>query len=156
MKAIFYNNKSDERYMNKNLETLKWGQQEITEVPIQLIEPCDVIRPRLKLSSDLVTKNCNYVQIEELGRYYFIRSWTTENGYIYVDCEVDVLYTFRTYIQKENVIVARQRDYYDRYLEDDKIKVENYECVRTLQFPQGFSSLNIILGVVGKTSTSNS
>ena len=155
MKAIFYYNKSDERYMNKELEVLKWGQQELTEIPIQVIEPSNVIRPRLRLSSNLVTQNANYVYVEELGRYYYIRNWSMENGYIYVDCEVDVLYTFRTYISKENVIVARQRDYYDRYLEDDKIKAENYECVRTLQFPSGFSSLNIILGVVGKT-TSNS
>lgn len=149
MNSTFYENKSDERYLNKNI-TSKYSN-----IPIEILNPSNIIRPSLKVSSGLIGQSVNYLYIQELERYYYIRNWTMENGYVRLDCEVDVLMSFKSHIQNQNVIVSRQRDYYDRYLEDDKIKVRNYDCIRTLQFPHGFESLNIILGVVGKTTNSN-
>lgn len=149
MQATFYENKSDERYLNKII-TSKYSN-----IPIEVLTPTNVVSPSLKVSSGLIGQNVNYLYISDIERYYYIRNWNMENGYIQLDCEVDVLMSFKSSIQNQNVIVSRQRDYYDRYLEDDKIKVRNYDCIRTLQFPNGFDSLNIILGVVGKTTNSN-
>lgn len=149
MQATFYENKSDERYLNKTI-TSKYSN-----IPIEVLTPTNVVNPSLKVSSGLIGQNVNYLYIEDLERYYYIRNWNMENGHIRLDCEVDVLMSFKNPIKQQNVIISRQRDFYDRYLEDDKIKVRNYDCIRTVQFPHGFESLNIILGVVGKTTNSN-
>lgn len=148
MQGKFYYNKSDERYALKSIE-LKYDN-----IPIEILMPTSVEEPRIKVSSGLIGQNVNYLWIEELERFYFIRSWDFENGYITLTCEEDYLCSWKNQIYKQNVIVSRNENLYDRYLEDDRIKVRNYECVRTLQFPHGFESLNIIMGVVGKTTSS--
>jgi hypothetical protein len=150
MLAKFFENKSDERYMNKALE-LKYDN-----IPIEILNPSSIEEPTIKVSTGLIGKNVNYVWLSDLERYYFIRSWNFENGYITLICEEDYLYSHKNEIYRQNVIVSRNETLFDRYLEDDRIKVRNYDCIRTLQFPHGFESLNIILGVVGKTTTSNS
>ena len=150
MNAKFYENKSDERYFIKSLK-LKYDN-----IPIEILSPTSIEEPTIKVSSGLIGQNVNYLWIAELERYYFIRSWNFENGYVTLNCEEDYIYSHKDSIYKQNVIVARNEHLYDRYLEDDKIKVRNYDCIRTLQFPHGFESLNIILGVVGKTTSSNS
>jgi hypothetical protein len=150
MLAKFFENKSDERYMNKALE-LKYDN-----IPIEILNPSSIEEPTIKVSTGLIGQNVNYVWLSDLERYYFIRSWNFENGYITLICEEDYLYSHKNEIYRQNVIVSRNETLFDRYLEDDRIKVRNYDCIRTLQFPHGFESLNIILGVVGKTTTSNS
>ena len=101
MQAIFYENKSDERYLNKNIE-LKYDN-----IPIQILEPTSIVRPTLKVSSGLIGQSVNYLYIEELERYYYIRNWIMDNGFIQLDCEVDVLMSFKNNIKKQNTIVAR-------------------------------------------------
>lgn len=147
MLAKFFENKSDERYMNKAL-TLKYDN-----IPIEILNPSSIEEPTIKVSTGLIGQNVNYLWLSDLERYYYIRSWNFENGYITLICEEDYLYSHKNEIYRQNVIVSRNETLFDRYLEDDRIKVRNYDCIRTLQFPHGFESLNIILGVVGKTTT---
>ena len=143
MQAIFYENKSDERYLNKNIE-LKYDN-----IPIQILEPTSIVRPTLKVSSGLIGQSVNYLYIEELERYYYIRNWIMDNGFIQLDCEVDVLMSFKNNIKKQNTIVARNEKLFNMYLEDNKILVQNRTAIRTVRFPSGFTSRNLILGVVG-------
>ena len=143
MQAIFYENKSDERYLNKNIE-LKYDN-----IPIQILEPASIVRPTLKVSSGLIGQSVNYLYIEELERYYYIRNWIMDNGFIQLECEVDVLMSFKSDIKKQNTIVARNEKLFNMYLEDNKIKVQNRTAIRTVRFPSGFTSRNLILGVVG-------
>lgn len=143
MQATFYENKSDERYLNKNI-TAKYNN-----IPIEILEPSSVVRPRLKVSSGLIGQSVNYLYIEELERYYYIKSWNMENGHVLIDCEVDVLMSFKKDIKKQNTIVARNEKLYNMYLEDNKIKIQNRTAIRTVRFPSGFTARNLILGVVG-------
>lgn len=143
MNSTFYENLSDERYLNKTI-TAKY-----TDIPIEMLNPSNVVRPSLKVSSGLIGQSVNYLYIDELERYYYIRNWSMENGYIRLECEVDVLMSFKKDIKKQNTIVARNEKFFNMYLEDNKIKIQNRTAIRTVRFPSGFTARNLILGVVG-------
>ena len=148
MNAKFYENKSDERYLNKTID-LKYDN-----IPIEVLNPSNIVRPSLKLSSGLIGQSVNYLYIADLERYYYIRNWSMENGHIRIDCEVDVLMSFKNAIKDQNVIVSRNEKLFNMYLEDGKFKVQDRTSVRTVVFPSGFMGHNIVLGVVGKNTTS--
>lgn len=145
MNANFYENSSDSRYIDKEI-TVKYEN-----IPIEILQPSSVVRPSLKVSSGLIGQNVNYLYVDDLHRYYYIRNWTMENGFIRLDCEVDVLMSFKTYILNRKVIVKRQEKKYNLYLDDQKYKVQNRTATMTKKFPSGFSSSkHIVMGVVGK------
>lgn len=148
MNATFYENKSDERYLNKTI-TSKYSS-----IPIEMLNPSNIIRPTLKVSSGLIGQSVNYLYISDLERYYYIRNWTMENGYVRLECEVDVLMSFKNAIKQQNVIVARQENKFNMYLEDSKYNILSTDAVRTIAFPSGFTGLALVLGVVGKNSSS--
>lgn len=148
MQATFYNNASDERYMNKSI-TAKYS-----DVPIEILTPSSVVRPSMKVSSGLIGQDVNYLYINDLERYYYIRDWNMENGFVRLDCEVDVLMSFKDVIKKQNVIVKRQEKTFNMYLEDDKYKLLNQTAIRTLEFPYGFNNHQLVMGIVGKKVTS--
>lgn len=147
MQAKFYLNKSDKRYLNKNIE-LKYDN-----IPIQILEPSSVVRPRLRVSSGLIGQGVNYLYVTDLERYYYIKDWIMENGHVTLECEVDVLMSFNSSIKTQNVIVKRNERLFNMYLEDGQYKVQNRTAVRTVVFPSGFTGHQIILGVVGSPST---
>lgn len=147
MQAKFYLNKSDKRYLNKNIE-LKYDN-----IPIQILEPSSVVRPRLRVSSGLIGQGVNYLYVTDLERYYYIKDWIMENGHVTLECEVDVLMSFNSSIKSQNVIVKRNERLFNMYLEDGQYKVQNRTAVRTVVFPSGFTGHQIILGVVGSPST---
>lgn len=147
MQAKFYLNKSDKRYLNKNIE-LKYDN-----IPIQVLDPSSVVRPRLRVSSGLIGQGVNYLYVADLERYYYIKDWIMENGHVTLECEVDVLMSFNSSIKSQNVIVKRNERLFNMYLEDGQYKVQNRTAVRTVVFPSGFTGHQIILGVVGSPST---
>lgn len=148
--ATFYYNKSDKRYAKKTLEVV------YDDVELTYIDKTDISNPVIKLGKAMDPLAYNYVYIPEFKRYYYMSQPTYEAGYYIIQLHCDVLMSFYDYLKNRNVIVKRNENLFDRYLQDEKIKVRNYDCIRTIQFPHGFESLNIILGVVGKTSNLNS
>ena len=147
MKGKFYNNKSDARYLNKSID-LKYDN-----IPIDVLTPASVVRPVLKVSSGLIGQSVNYVYVEELERYYFIRNWIMENGHVQLECEVDVLMSFKDSIKKQNVIVARQENAYNLYQVDSKMVIYNTPVYRVLKFPGGFDSTGHFILCVAGAST---
>ena len=129
MKGKFYNNKSDARYMNKSID-LKYDN-----IPIEVLTPASVVRPVLKVSSGLIGQSVNYVYVDDLERYYYIRNWTIENGYVTLECEVDVLMSFKNAIKQQNVIVSRQQKKYNLYMTDQKQKFYNTNATVVKEFP---------------------
>lgn len=130
MQGKFYNNKSDARYMNKTID-LKYDN-----IPIEVLTPASVVRPVLKVSSGLIGQSVNYVYVDELERYYYIRNWTMENGYATLECEVDVLMSFKNAIKQQNVIVSRQQKKYNLYMTDHKQKFYNTNATVVKEFPK--------------------
>ena len=133
MQAIFYYNKSDKRYLNKSIES------KYSDIDIQMLEPSSVVRPSIKVSSGLIGQGVNYVYIQDLERYYYIKDWIMENGFIRLDLEVDVLMSFKDAIKAQNVIVSRQEKNYNLYQIDKKTQTINAPATRILEFPSGFS-----------------
>lgn len=125
MQATFYYNKSDTRYLNKDIE-IKYDN-----IPIEILTPTSVIRPIIKVSSGLIGQNVNYLYISDLQRYYYIRNWTMENGHITIECEVDVLMSYKSNILEKNAIARRSQNRYNLYLPDDNFKMYNYSRVQT-------------------------
>lgn len=145
MQAIFYENKSDRRYLTKKLEG------KFPNVPVEILTPSSVVRPTLKVSSGLIGQNVNYLKLVDLERYYFINNWTMENGYVLLECEVDVLMSFKDEIKARSVVVKRQQSKYNLYLDDPNYKVQNRTATMTKEFPNGFGTAkHLVMGVVGK------
>jgi hypothetical protein len=129
MKGKFYNNKSDARYMNKSID-LKYDN-----IPLEILTPASVVRPVLKVSSGLIGQSVNYVYVDELERYYYIRNWVMENGHVQLECEVDVLMSFKNAIKQQNVIVSRQEKNYNLYQSDPKQHFYNTNATIIKEFP---------------------
>lgn len=136
MKATFYNNASDERYLNKSI-TAKYSN-----IDIEVITPASVVRPSFRLSSGLLGQSVNYVYVQELERYYYIRNWTMDNGFVILECECDVLMSFKNAIKQQNVIVKRQERDYNLYINDEKQKFYNTNATVVKEFSGNHFSMN--------------
>lgn len=148
--ATFYYNKSDKRYANKVLEVV------YDDVELTYIDKTDIANPVIKLGKAMDPLAYNYVYIPEFNRYYFVTEPPTfEAGYYRVKLHSDVLMSLKKYYNERNVIVKRNQYLFNMYMDDAQYKVQNRKSVRTVVFPSGFTSHQLILGVVGKNSMSN-
>lgn len=97
-------------------------------ININLKRDIDVISPRLVIrdSASININAFNYCQIQELGRFYFIRSINNLGGNLWeVICECDVLETY-----KADIISSRARyyrnirngDYYQGTIDTSSLK----------------------------------
>ena len=60
-------------------------------------EDIDIINPVFRVETDVTSYN--YIYIEELNRYYYIRRITLESNNMFrVECHIDVLKTYATEI----------------------------------------------------------
>lgn len=117
-----YKNVSDPRVLTKNIVAL------YSEIPCDVIEPCDRLNPVIILDSskvDLV--DCNYMYIPEFGRYYFITSITggrAAQKTLYA--HVDVLMTYDQDIRNCPIIAARSTNIANMYLTDSERIFNSY------------------------------
>ena len=153
MQLTYYNNKTDKRYVNKNIVQLSL-EGHVNPVTILAIEDTSILHPVFKLKDKDIYMTSNYCYVDTLRRYYFIDDIVLSNGYAYIHCTVDVLYTYREELKKQKVIVSRQQHDYNLYQVDGKFNILNYECIRTVNFPSGFDENKqcFVMGVVGNTS----
>ena len=150
MDAYLYYNKSDKRYMNKQIEAITYDGSD--HIDVEFKEDTSIINPTFILRTQSKVLTGNYIFVPDLNRYYYINDYTVSHQRIYINCHVDVLMSFKDEIKKENVIVARNTKLFNMYLEDGKYKVQDRTSVRTVVFPSGFMGHNLVLGVVGKNS----
>lgn len=93
MNVTFYNNLSNYNVVNKSLE-------EINIISFTFKENSNIITPSLILKN---YKGGNYCYIEELERYYYIKDIDLlGNGLIKVNCELDVLMSYKEDIINNN------------------------------------------------------
>lgn len=138
MDAYLYHNKSNRRRIDKDIEQV--GDL----INVQFLEESSMIRPVLKLSSDLEPVKANYLWLKDFNRYYYINNETVCNGYIRIECEVDVLMSFALELLESFVLVSRNNDKskFDLYLPDDKLQLEERTAIRTIGFDQGPDSFS--------------
>ena len=147
MNATFYNNKSDERYLEKNIT-------QIGSTNIEIVDDTSIVKPIIKFRNRDIYLTANYVYLTDLRRYYFIRTVELSQGYAYMYCEEDVLYTYKDKLKQKAVVVSRQENEYNLYQVDNKTKLLNYSGIKIKEFPSGFESnkQEFIMCVVGNTT----
>jgi hypothetical protein len=97
MNVTFYNNLSNYNVVNKRLE-------EINTLSFTFKENSNIINPSLILKN---YEGGNYCYIEELKKYYYVKDIDLlGNGLFKINCEIDVLMTY-----KEDII---NNDFYSK------------------------------------------
>lgn len=152
MIAYLYKNNLDERYVDKTN-----GLEELhSEIPCDFKEDTDLIRPTLIFNYGIVP-NVNYIWLSEVARYYFVRNRTYSQGRVFLECEEDVLMTYRNQLKAQTVVIKRQRDNYDQNQIDPEWTIEGYTATKTKEFPKGFTaSPNWVLGIAGGVGVNGS
>lgn len=150
MVAKFYNCTRDERYVQKIKASDQQGSTAYVEI---LTDQNNVVRPTIRITSGLLGQSVNYVWLKDFKRFYYIKNWTADHGYITLDLEVDVLMSFKKELMDSDVMIKRTENYITRegtwkfpnsakpnyYLKDETMKFNAYENVRTIEFPSGFN-----------------
>ena len=131
-----YQNKSDERYLTKN----------ITEIPntrqqnVYLKDRTNLIDPVIIM--DDFPKQCNYVWLSEFDRYYYVREVDFVDGQMHVSLHVDVLMSFKDEILAKEVYSERSKVHFNDYIEDDKMILNQYTNDRYLTFSSSPFDIN--------------
>lgn len=119
---IYYKNKSDDNVVGKDLE-------EVRRENIVLKKTIDFTTPTLELKLDVV--DFDYIRLEQLDRYYFIRSIEALGGYMYlVHLECDVLETYKDIILNSNSIYRKQLQGYQNVNQLSDVRKE-YEIFKS-------------------------
>lgn len=100
-----------------------------------LKDDCDILNPtfmiRTSVAEDVYipqVAQCNYMYIENFGRYYFLTDFhIIRNQILEVSGHVDVWYTYRTEIRNNTGLILRasKASLYNKLLIDDKVKIYN-------------------------------
>ena len=81
----------DVKTVNKTLTAEK-------TITVSITGNCSMLSPTLKIATYDNLSSYNYLYIQEWNRYYFIKDITVDvGGKIYLQCAIDVLYTYRLY-----------------------------------------------------------
>ena len=118
MVAKFYNCTRDDRYLFK----LKASDLQYT-ANIEILTSNDMIRPKIRVDSGILTKSVNYCWLKDTKRFYYLRKPIMENGYITFELECDVLMSHRMELMNTPVMVKRNEFKYNAYINDDKMKL---------------------------------
>lgn len=124
-----------------------------------LIDDTDLMHPTFKLELGINPVNKNYCVIPEFGRKYFIEKVRSYQGFWYIECECDVLGTYKTDIGQQTHYVLRSASSYDGTISDNvypaTTRFETFKDVPTgddsdpLKWSDGYC---YILGIVGSTN----
>lgn len=105
---------------------------------------CSIHHPTLILQNNSFNDDLNkinYIHIAEWGRYYFIRNIRVTRGSCYeIECEVDVLESFKESIKNLNVILNNTQDVgSSNYLPSDVFLNNVKSKTDILNFPNGLN-----------------
>lgn len=147
MQATLYFNQSDKRSIGKIL-------QSIATVDIEMKEDTTLTDPTFILLDPNNYLAANYMFVPNLSRYYFINNVTLSHQRAFIDCHVDVLESYKGDIKDHEVILERQQNEWNLYLDDPEFKIYQPTNIMTFPFPKGFSEdkQEYLLAVVGRTS----
>lgn len=136
MVAKFYYCKLDDRYMCK----LRSSDQTNSEtVHVEILSPAEnVISPRIRVQTGRIGNHTNYVWLADLERFYYIRNWEMNNGYVTMDLYEDFRMSWRKSLKDANVVIKRNETKHNAYFTDEKLKVYAPTRVKITNFENGF------------------
>lgn len=113
MTVTFYQNKSDERKVNKSIT------QKLQLSSIILKEDTSILRPILECHYDAKILQSNYLQIDTFSKYYFIDDITLAAGQrLIITCREDLLMSNKTQLYKTSAFVERSEKKSNLYIND--------------------------------------
>lgn len=132
--AILYNNSSSP-------ETLKKRLDEIASKDISQYDVLDIEEPTLLLSGQDIDdlKDCNYLYIEELERFYYCVPTLLSDGMYQLTCSVDPLMSFSDDILLLEAVVDKQQYDNNMYYDDGSFITESRENIQVVNFSDGFN-----------------
>lgn len=149
MRATLYKNHSDERYLVKDLSSIG------TYNNLVFKDDEDLVTPTFKVTDSNFSEECNYIYVQDLKRYYYVRSRRYSRQCLFLECQVDVLMSFRNEIHDMTGIISRNERLYNLYLNDDKMEMLNYPYYQTINMrcvegnPFSMGTNQILLALVG-------
>ena len=132
------------------------GASGATTCTCTLIDDTDLMHPTFKLDLGINPISKNYCYVQEFGRRYFIERIRSFQGFWYIECECDVLGTYKTYIGQQTHYVLRAASEYDGDIEDTVYPC-NTELTTYFDRPDATDPLYYytgecyVLGIVGNT-----
>ena len=124
-----------------------------TSYSCALKDDTSVLNPVIILQTSDNIFSFNYMYISDFSRYYFIDDIKSLNNNRWeIHAHVDVLETYKTQILNNDVVLKRQQNMFNLYLDDPEFKTYNTESIQTIKFKNGsgFSkNLKYILTVNG-------
>lgn len=125
-----YTNSSENNAVSKSISL-------VLSDTISIKDEMSIFTPVFYLNTATDITGCNYAKVGD--RYYFAKITLVSGNMYRVDCKCDVLMSFSDQIRQQTGLIKRNISQYNRYLPDERIKLNAYESVKTLEFPQGFS-----------------
>lgn len=104
-------------------------------------------RPSILIEADIGDlSNVNYMRIEEFDRYYFVSEIESiRSGACRISGRVDVLESFKDSILNETVILKRQRNNWNLYINDGSLIAYENDKMYTVNFPTGITGKSFML-----------
>ena len=135
MKISLYVNHSDAKEVNKSISLL-------VSYDSYLLESSSIQNPIVRIeTSQEVIRRCNYIYIEDFGRYYFVTDATIDNTNLYIlTLRCDVLMSFKSGIYNQTALISRQEYHYNTMLYDAEIKQNTKPYIITKKFSGGFTN----------------
>lgn len=115
-----------------------------------------VISPTFLIQGENLSEY-NYMFVPDLGRYYFISDITVIRTDLWrVSCSVDVLMTYKSYIENLSVIVDKQENQFrsNRFINDGSFVADQRVGIEMFEFPSGFlKDAQFVLTTLGPGGT---
>ena len=113
--ANFLTTTDDNRKVSKNYTV------NISNVACDIYDSCDLYNPTLIVKSNSVISS-NYLYIPNFNRYYFIVNKNLDKaGITIINCECDVLMSFKTDILNSTQLIIRSADTSNEKVKNSKI-----------------------------------
>lgn len=111
----------------------------------------EIINPTILIetsSADIF--KCNYMQIPNFNRSYFITSIKSIRTNIYeISAHCDVLSSFASEIKSNTAMIVRQENDFNLLLNDDVFKCKQNSRIYYKKFPSQLGQYNFVLVVAG-------
>ena len=145
MTITVYKISDDRRVVNKTIGTA------VATLTAVFKNDADILYPVLEVAYNASVLTANYLYIDTLQRYYYIKNIKLDRQRLFLECEVDVLKSYYNEIKNLSCVVARQENNYNTYLNDGVWRNLQPKEVITLPFTQSFyRQCNFILTVGGE------
>lgn len=121
-----------------------------------LRDSSSIVNPTIRIEGDISNvTGANYMTIPEFGRSYFITEIVSlRNGLYEISGHCDVLSSFKNQIRNNRAIVKKNESEWNLYINDGTLLQYQNPMILTKEFPSGFSTLEFVLAVAGKDTTS--